>query len=427
MKKDLTLRNASIIHHDGKVENNKDIHIEDGRIKAIVEAEVGEGVDCTGLYITPGLVNLHAHSPMNIFKGIAEDVNIDDWFNKEIFPYESKLEGKDVYWGTMIAIAEMLNSGVTAFADHYFFSDVIYDAVEKSGIRADIATTLFGISPSFNDDLNAASDFIEKNKDKNSRINLRFGPHAPYTCPDETIISTVEKAKELGVGIHVHISETKEQVENSYKDSNRSPFKVLNDCRAFEVPVIVGHGLWIEEEDLNYIKDKNVNFAVCPKTYMKLAMGAGKLWELVERLPISFGTDGAASSNTLNPIEQARLFGLYGKMNGIAEEFTIEFLWKSLMKGHEALGFNTGKVGVGYDADLLVWDLNKVNTSPVYSPLTSILYSSDSSNIKHSLIQGSFVKYDNNVNLDLSEIIKNVKEIQEDILKRGKGEKKINY
>lgn len=427
MKTSLRLKNVNIIHHNGKIEVAKDIAIDNGIIQSISATGTGEGIDCSGLYVTPGLVNLHAHSPMNIFKGIAEDVHIDDWFNKELFPYESKLTADEAYWGTMLAIAEMINNGVTSFADHYFFSQAIYAAVDKSGIRADIATTLFGMSPNFEEELASATAFIAHNKDNNSRIKLRFGPHAPYTCPPNTLTKIVASAKALDVGIHIHLSETKTQVDNSYNASHCSPFEFLNDCGGFEVPVIIGHGLWVEHTDLPLLQDKNVYFAVCPKTYMKLAMGSGRIWDIHHKINMSFGTDGAASSNSVSPIEQARLFALHGKMAGSAEDFRIEYLWQQLMKGHEALAFNTGKVEVGYDADLLVWDLNKVNTAPIYHPLTSIIYSSDASNIKHSLVQGQFVKYDGMVKLDLEEIICNVKSIQADILKRGKGEKKINY
>ncbi|MGL4220351.1 MAG: amidohydrolase family protein, partial [Shewanella sp.] len=297
----------------------------------------------------------------------------------------------------------------------------------KSGIRADIATTLFGMSPNFDDELAAATEFIKTNKDKNSRIKLRFGPHAPYTCPPDTLSKMVASAKALDVGIHIHLSETQTQVDNSYAASQCTPFEVLNACAGFDVPVIVGHGLWVEHQDLSMLQDKNVYFALCPKTYMKLAMGAGRLWDVHHEIQFSFGTDGAASSNSVNPIEQARLFGLYGKMIGSAADFTIEYLWQKLMADHEALDFNTGKVEVGFDADLLLWDLDKVNTAPVYHPLTSILYSSDASNIKHSLIQGEFVKYDGKIKLDVDDIITKVKAIQRDILKRGKGETKVNY
>lgn len=430
MNKKILLKNGNIIFEDGRIERNKNILIEEGKIKKIFE-ETQEGnyeiIDCTNLYISPGFVNLHTHSPMNIMKGIAEDISIENWFNDKIFPYESKLEAEDVYWGTVIAALEMINNGVTAFADHYFFQESVYKAIEDVRIRGDIAPTIFGLATDYEEQLKNAEDFVIKYKGKNPRINLRLGPHAPYTCPGDKLKQTVDKAKELGVGIHIHVSETKEQVEDSIKLTGKSPVQVLYESGGFEVDAIIAHGLWTSKEDLNFIND-NVVFSFSPKTYMKLSMGEGHIYELKDELNYSFGTDGAASSNSLSPLEQARFFALNGKfITGNAVDFETKEIWRRLMKGHKALKFNTGIVAEGYDADLLVWDLNMVNTFPVYNPITSIIYSSDSNNIKHTIVEGEFLKFNGKLKMDTNIVFKKVDEIQKKILERGKGKSKVNY
>lgn len=429
------LKNSKIIDENGKLSRNANIYVSSGKIEKISsiesedykESEEYEIIDCTDLYITPGFVNLHAHSPMNIMKGIAEDILIDNWFNEKIFPYESKLEAEDVYWGAVIASVEMINNGVTAFADHYFSEESIYKAVENTGIRADIAPTIFGLADNYKEQLKNAEHFVEKYKGKNSRISLRLGPHAPYTCPREILTEIINSAKNLGVGIHLHVSETKEQVEDSLRLTGKTPIEVLYDSGGFDVDVIIAHGLWATKEDLKFIND-NATFAFCPKTYMKLSMGKGNIYELKDRINYSFGTDGAASSNTLNPLEQARLFALNGKMfTENATDFDTAEIWKRLMNGHNALKFNTGKIKEGYEADLLIWDLNMVNTFPVYNPLTSIIYSSNPNNIKYTMVQGEFLKYDGKLKANVPVILKKVEEIQENILVRGKGKSKVNY
>ena len=424
------LKNGNVIYEDGRLENNLNIYISDGKIEKIsadFDNQDYEVIDCTNLYITPGFVNLHAHSPMNIMKGIAEDISIDKWFNDRIFPYESKLEDEDVYWGTVIAAHEMINNGVTAFADHYFFQEAVYKAVEDTGIRGDIAPTIFGLAPDYKEQLTSAESVVQKYKGKNSRINLRLGPHAPYTCPGDILKEIVESAKNLGVGIHIHVSETKEQVEDSIKLTGKSPIQVLYESGGFDVNVIIAHGLWTLKEDLKFINE-NAVFAFCPKTYMKLSMGNGHIYELKDKLNYSFGTDGGASSNTLNPLEQARMFALNGKMiSGNAANFTLQEIWKKLMSGHKALNFNTGKIAEGYDADLLIWDLNTANTFPIYNPLTSIIYSSDSNNIKYTMVQGEFLKFNGKLKMDSNFVIDKVGEIQKKILERGKGKSKVNY
>lgn len=426
----ILLKNANVIDNNGKLEKNLNIYVVNGKIEKITEGSEQadcETVDCSDLYITSGFVNLHTHSPMNIMKGIAEDISIDNWFNEKIFPYESKLEAEDVYWGAVIAAQEMINNGVTAFADHYFSQESVYKAVEDTGIRGDIAPTIFGLAADYDQQLKGATSFVEKYKGKNSRINLRLGPHAPYTCPGEKLKEIIDLAKKLEVGIHIHVSETKEQVEDSIKLTGKTPVQVLYESGGFDVDAIIAHGLWTTNEDLKYIND-NAVFAFCPKTYMKLSMGNGSIYELKDKLNYSFGTDGAASSNTLSPLEQARLFALNGKfIKGDATDFKITEVWKSLMNGHKALKFNTGKIAEGYDADLLIWDLNTANTFPVYDPLASLIYSSDSSNIKYTMVQGEFLKFDGKLKADMQPIIKKAEEIQRKILERGKGRSKVNY
>lgn len=428
----ILLKNGNIIDENGNVSENLNVFVSGRKIEKISGNENNESygyavIDCRGMYISPSFVNLHAHSPMNILKGIAEDVSIENWFNEKIFPYESKLEKDDVYWGTVLASSEMINNGVTAFADHYFREESVFKGAEYVGIRADIAVTIFGLSGDYKEQLTNAENFIAKYRGKNSRINLRLGPHAPYTCPGEKLKEIVDTAKKLGVGIHIHVSETKDQVMDSLKLTGKSPVEVLYDSGGFDVDVIIAHGLWTDEEDLKFI-NTNAVFAFCPKTYMKLSMGYGNIFELKNKVNYSFGTDGAASSNTLSPLEQARLFALNGKIiTNNATDFESVEIWKSLMKGHKALKFNTGKISEGYDADLLIWDLNSVNTMPVYNPITSIIYSSDSSNIKYTMVQGEFLKYNGKLKPDVQNIMSKIKEIQKNILQRGKGTSKINY
>ncbi len=430
--KKILLKNGKVIDENGNVHEESDILISDGKIVKISspvqdEYEDYEIVDCSNLYITPGFVNLHTHSPMSIMKGIAEDISIDRWFNDKIFPYESKLEEDDVYWGAMLAALEMIDCGVTAFADHYFAQESVYKAVLDSGIRADIAPTIFGLADDFKEQLKCAEEFVVKYKNTNSRIQLRLGPHAPYTCPGEKLTEIISSAKKLGVGIHLHVSETLDQVQDSLKITGKTPVQVLYESGGFDVDVIIAHGLWTTRDDLKFI-NKNAYFAFCSKTYLKLSMGNGNIYELKDKLNYSFGTDGAASSNTLDPLEQARIFALTGKnTTNDAEDFTTAEIWKSLMNGHNALKFNTGKIKEGCEADLIFWNLNKVNTFPVYDPLTSIIYSSNPDNIVHTMVQGEFLKYDGKLMKDTETVLKNVQRVKDRILVRGKGKSKVNY
>ena len=403
---------------------NQSIVIENGILTRITSDEL-EGHDCSGLIISPGFVNLHTHAAMNIFKGIAEDVSIDAWFNEEIWPYESQMEERDVYLGARLAMAEMLNNGVTAYADHYFSPRAIMRAAEEMRIKTDLAITLFGFAPNYQEELKQAVDLIKSNNI--GAIHLRLGPHSPYTCSPEVLSEIAEHAKEHGCGIHIHVSETQSQVDESFKNYGKTPLQIVSESGCLNVPCIIGHGLYITPEEYPLLQ-KDTIISLSPKTYLKLAMGLGHMPELIDEAHYSIGTDGAASSNTLNPLEQVRLLGLLLKdVHKDAKQAKLEQLWKLMMKGHEALPFNSGKLIEGYSADLIFWDLNKVNTMPVYNPLASIIYSANETNIKDLMISGEWVKKDHRLILDETLLIQEVNAQVQDLLKRGKGKAKVHF
>ncbi len=428
---DLILAHGAIIDGEGKLSFDRHVLIQNGRIVDITQGalpEAGNVVDCTGCFITPGLVNLHSHSPMVLFRGIAEDVSIDDWFNTRIWPYESRMTPDDIYVGARLAIVEMIENGVTAFAEHYMEASRIADAVIESGIRADISPTLFGLAEGVDEAIEAAARLIEERGKENSRLTFRMGPHAPYTCPAPVLRKIVDRAKQLEAGIHIHVSETKDQVADSLQSQGMTPFAALAEAGGFDIPVIIAHGLWLEESDLRFLTPDSW-FAACPKTYSKLAMGEGNLWKYYDRLNLGIGTDGAASSNTLNPLEQARFWALAGKQStGQADRYPLEETWKLLMNGHRALGLPTGDVKSGYEADLVVWDLRQPNTAPVHNPLAALIYSAESRNVRDVLVQGQFLKKDFRVvSLDAGEAIAAAGKAAELLIKEGPGKAKVSY
>ena len=384
-------------------------------------------IDCHERFISPGLVNLHTHSPMNIFKGIAEDVTPEDWFNREIWPFESKMDAADVEAGARLAVSEMLDYGVTAFADHYFEASRICDVAVETGIRADIAPTLFGMAGNFEEQLAASEELIRERNGEKGRLSLRVGPHSPYTCSPDQLAMCAESAASLGVGAHLHVEDDLSQIEVSRKLYGLTPMEVVNRAGLMDVPLIIGHAYWILPEERKLIKENNW-IAVCMKTYMKLGTPPGSLQDNPGSLPLCIGTDGAASSNSLNPLEQARLFALAGKSRqGNAEAFSLKTVWGMLMRGHEALPFGTGSLTPGSPADFVVWNLDLPNTAPAYNPLASLIYSSDARNAEHVIIAGEFVKQDGQLKLDTKEIVREAKERARGILQKGKGSTKLVF
>ena len=429
-EKELVIKGALIIDGDGQIYQGKEVKISGDRVSEIgenIEAEGAEILHRPNCILTPGLINLHCHSPMGLMRGLGEDLKIEDWFNQFIWRFETRLEAPDVKVGAFLGISEMLKNGVTAFADHYFFAEQIAEAAEESGIRADIAPTIFGFGDKVDENIEEAARLIETWKRKKGSVTMRMGPHAPYTCPPEVLKKVSRWAEQLGVGSHIHVSETLDQVEESKKQYGKTPFVILKEAGLLEQHIIIGHGLWIEEEEIDLLPAE-AYFAASPKTYMKLAMGYGNLWKFADRLQIATGTDGAASSSSLSPLEQARLFALIGKQNYGAECFTLEEIWKILMMGHQALGQKSGLIRPGYLADLVVWDIGCPSTWPVYNPLSSLLYSADSSNVRDVIVDGELVLKEKNLTrLKEEDILEMVQEAVNRIDSREEGERFARY
>ncbi|MDW7670142.1 MAG: amidohydrolase family protein [Bacillota bacterium] len=432
MKTDWLLQNAGIIDETGTFFIRKHLLIHQGKVGELLDeipndAAEDQTLDCSGLIITPGLVNLHTHSPMTLFRGLAEDVTIEDWFNREIWPYEKNMNASRAYAGAMAAIYEMIDYGVTAFADHYMFPEAIIQAVLDTGIRCDLAPTLFGVSETFVRDLQQTAALIQHHQGTNDRLSLRLGPHAPYTCQPVQLKAIIDVARVLETGIHIHISETRQQVADSLHQYEKTPFEILAEAGGLDVPAILAHGLWIQPED-RHLLSPDTTLAISPKTYLKLAMGQGHLWDKPQELPLAAGTDGAASSNTLNPIEQIQLFGLLGKHFGEnATHFTTRELWQILMRGHQALPFHTGKLQPGMQADLVFWDLAHPGVMPVHDPLAAILYSSSKQQVKHVMIGGRWVKQEGRVCIDAQNIMDQMREKIQEIMAMGKGQAPIRF
>ena len=241
MANDMLLKNAQCIDHTGKLSEPLYIGIVNGRISWIAEneelfQEPVDTLDCSDLIVTPGLVNLHTHSPMSLFRGMAEDVQIDDWFNREIWPLEKNMDESQAFAGALASCYEMINAGVTAFADHYLFPESIIFAILESGVRGDLAPTLFGVSDTFQDDLRTSIRLMDKYQHKNPCFSMRFGPHSPYTCQPHQLKEIIQAAKSFNTGIHIHLSETKQQVKNSLNTYGKTPFQILDEAGGFSVP-----------------------------------------------------------------------------------------------------------------------------------------------------------------------------------------------
>ena len=431
------ITHVHIIDEQGAVHRDKTVYLENGKIEIITADSSGipesvqqnaEEISGKGCFLTPGLVNLHTHSPMTIFRGIAEDVDADTWFNRDIWPYESVLTPEDIRAGARLAAAEMINCGVTAYADHYFSADIICETAAETGLRLDIAPTLFGLSGNFAEQLQQTRTLFDRWNNHDNRIAVRLGPHSPYTCTPDQLKVSAELAADLKTGIHLHVSETREQVDKSLEMYGKTPYQIIADAGLFDLPLIIGHGIHLTDEDRLLLNTEKTIMAICPKTYLKLGTGTGNIFTNSEELPLAIGTDGAASSNTLNPLEQAGLLALLGKNQAqTGEAWNTVTVWKILMNGHNALPFGSGKIAEGAPADLVLWSLSDIITAPVYNPLAALLYSADPSHVQFVWTAGKLRKRDGKVMLDTESIVKEASERAESLVNRGRGTTKLIF
>lgn len=298
----------------------QDILVEKNRIKQILPAGETillpdmEQIEASGMLAVPGMVNTHAHVPMVLFRGAAEDVPLEEWFNDFIFPMESNLTPEDVYWGALLGIAEMIEAGITNVADHYFFMDQVAEAVQTAGIRANLAWAVFehdGIEK-----LEQTVSFVKRWQGKGEgRIKTWMGPHSPYLCGPDFLRQTAQIAENLDVGIHLHVSETSDQVTQSLNKYEMTPVRLLLETGILERPTILAHCLYPTEEDLQIIADHPAGVGQAPKTYLRAGMGLGTIKGYQQhKIPVGLATDGAASSSTLDLYEQMRLMALTQKL-----------------------------------------------------------------------------------------------------------------
>lgn len=397
---DLLIQGAVVLQIDGAtapVSLNQDIAITQGRIAALSPAIspglARERIDATGMLAIPGLVNSHAHVAMGLFRGAAEDVTIEEWFNQYIWPMEANLTEGDVYWGTLLGLAEMIESGVTTVADHYFAMDEVARAVEEAGTRALLAWTIFG-GVGAEERLQHSVAFVERWQGAaEGRIRAWLGPHAPYTCAPDFLARVAQEARALGVGIHIHLSETAEQVQQSLQQYGQTPVAVAHASGLFEVPALGAHVAHPDANDLDLLRASDVGVACCPKTMMKLGTDIAPVAEMRGLgLAVGVGSDGAASNNTYDILEATRLLALLQKYK-LGDPRTLpvgEALALATREGARALGLAgvTGELREGMQADIALLRLDAPHLNPPHNLAAHVLYSARSTDVDTVLVAG---------------------------------------
>lgn len=398
------IKNVTVltVNEDNEIVNNADVVI-DGQIIAYAgpqkqwQEEFSQVIDGQRNMVMPGFVNAHCHAAMTLFRSYADDLPLMEWLEKKIFPAESRLQGEDVYWGTMLAIAEMLKSGTTTFADMYFFMDDVARAVEESGIRAVLSR---GLTSSGNDGgeegLRENEEFVKNWHGKaGGRITAMLGPHAPYTCSVPFLQKVLAVREKLDVPLQIHLAETHDEVEQIQAQYGVLPVKHLKNAGLLESPVLAAHCVHLSTEDMEILQEYDVRIAHNPGSNLKLGSGIAPVPELLQRgVTVGLGTDGAASNNNLDMLEEMRLAALLHK--GACLDATVisveEALAMATRESARAVFLpKTGMISPGKKADLLLIDLQKVHLTPRHNPASLLVYAAQPSDIKMVMVDGKIL------------------------------------
>ena len=356
--------------------------------------------------VMPGFINNHTHLSMSLFKGIADDLNLDEWLRNEIWPLETKHVNEEfVELGSKLAIIELIKSGSTCFNDMYFFPEVTAYASLELGIRASLGLITIDFPSNYAQN---SGEYLEKglairDKLKNETlVSFTMAPHAPYTVGDDTLKKIFTLSNELDLPVHMHIHETENEIKESIKKYNQRPIERLMKLGLINPNFIGIHAVHLNSTDISILSKNKANLVSCPISNLKLGSGIpNATLQNLEKINLSFGTDGSASNNKLDILSEARLGSLLLKgISKDATKFNSNTVLECLtINAAKSLGMENiiGSVEKNKAADLIAINFKKITSQPIFKPVSHIVNATDRENISHSWVNGKCIMEDRNV------------------------------
>lgn len=380
------------------------ILVDAGKIRAIVpKTEIPEWasewtvVDCSQHAVIPGLINLHAHSSMNLLKGYADDYALMPWLNEHIWPAEKRWVSRSfVHDGSLLACAEMLSGGVTTFNDMYFFPQATIEAVKRAGMRVQIGLVVMEFSTNYaataNDYIRLGTEVRDQYK-SDAHISFSFAPHAPYTVSNHTFEHIATLSEQLNLGIHTHLHETQAEVQQSLEQFGVRPLQRLLALGVIGPSSVLAHGVHLEDSELETLSMQGAHIAHCPCSNLKLASGIAPVAAAVRAgVNVGLGTDGAASNNRLDLWQEIRTAALLAKaVDQNAESLpAYQALEMATIRGARALGLQDrlGSIEEGKQADLVAVKLDDLNSLPCFDPVSHLVYVASREQVTHTWVDG---------------------------------------
>ena len=413
---DLLLTNALILTMDEEMNQYEPgaLVVKGENIIAVgPEAEIRQGysaaqmIDCSGKVLMPGLINAHTHAPMTLMRGLADDLRLDVWLQGFMWPVEREFVSPDfVRLGTQLACAELIRTGVTSFADMYYFEENVAKAASEAGLRAVCSQTVLKFpvadAVSFEDSLAAARGFIERWKG-HTLITPSVAPHAPYTCTPEILRLTAQLAVEFDVPLHIHIAETALEVENMRRENGMPVVPYVKKQGLFDAKVIAAHCVHIDDGEIRTLMHAGAGVSHNPSSNLKLASGLAPVAKMLEAgLNVGIGTDGAASNNDLDMFEEMRLAAFVAKTvsNDPTAVPAATALKMATRLGARAihLGAVTGSLEAGKRADLILVDITPLHNSPRFrrdkdNVYAQLVYAGKAADVTDVMVNGKWLMH----------------------------------
>lgn len=395
-------RQATLDHHS--------IAINAGRIVALLPTTAAHAqyqakyhLVLPGHALLPGLVNIHTHAAMTLMRGLADDVPLMTWLQQHIWPTESgHASSAFVYDGTLLACAEMLRAGITCFNDMYFFPDAAARAVLDAGMRAMLGMILIEFPSAYAGDADAylhrGLEIRDALRDE-SLLKFCLAPHAPYTVSDGSFAKVLTYAEQLNVPIHMHVHETRDEIDQSIAQHGLRPIKRLARLGLLGPNFIAVHAVHLEQDEIALFAQQGCHVAHCPTSNLKLASGFCPIGRLMKAgVSIGLGTDGAASNNRLDLFGEMRLAALLAKATSEQADTlpAHDALAMATINGAHALGLDNeiGSLEVGKAADIIAIDLSSLETTPCYDAASHLVYAASREHVSHVWVNGELLVED---------------------------------
>ena len=421
--KDATIIANKIIKGSLLIQNDKIVEISD----KIGLNDVDEVINAEDKVLIPGLVNTHTHLSMTLMRGLADDMQLETWLNNYIWPFEANLDGEHCYAGALLACAEMIKSGTTCFNDMYFFMDHVAKAAEEAGIRGTLSHGMidFGDEEKRKQEFKESIRIIKKCHDTgDGRIKVAFGPHSPYTCSQELLEGVKKESMKYGVRIHIHVSETQKEVSDIINEHGNRPFEYLEEIDFLGSEITAAHGIWLSESEIDIIKERNVKISHNPSSNMKLSSGVSPVAELLGKgVNVSMGTDGSASNNNMDLLEEMKIAALLQKVKTMDPTvLTAQDVFKmATINGANSLGLENeiGTIEVGKKADLVLVNMKTPKLTPFRNPISHLVYSANGGDVDTVICNGKLLmKNKELLTIDEANVLEIAENASEDLLSK---------